>query len=308
MNAAGCGIRAGGSAGNAELAGRFLEQLGHLGRSPKTVKARRNGLRKLLVFLGAKRLRDVSASDLEAYRLTLVGEDLSGHTIEQYLRSARLFFGWLEQQSLLFLDPASSLVIAKPSRRVRWVLSEAQVRTLLAQPDPSRAEGLRDRALLEVAYATAVRRGELAAMDVCDIDRKQALVRVRGKGSRDRMLPLGRNALRQLALYFEHGRPRLLKDSIDCPALWVARRTRGRIADDGIGQLLGRLGEQAGLPRPLTCHVLRRSCATQMLRNGAHPEAVRMLLGHSTLGTLAQYLAVTVADIRRMHSQSNPGK
>ncbi|MCK5802715.1 MAG: tyrosine-type recombinase/integrase, partial [Lentisphaeria bacterium] len=230
------------------------------------------------------------------------------HSIEQYLRTVRILFDWFEDQSLLFLNPARALVIAKPPRRVRWTLSDSQVRTILALPDPSSPGGLRDRALVEVAYASAVRRQELTAMSMYDIDLQQAAVRVLGKGRKERMLPLGRNGVKYLENYLKHGRPKLLKDNIDCPALWISRRTRRGLTDDGIARIIKKLGRHAALPHTLTCHVFRRTCATEMLRNGAHPEMVRMLLGHSSLKNLAQYLCINIADIRRMHRRSNPGK
>jgi site-specific recombinase XerD len=126
----------------------------------------------------------VTAADLEAYRLALVDGNLASASIEMYLRSVRQFFAWLESNQILFLNPAAGLVIPAPERRLLPVPSEEKMRLLLAQPDVNTSCGLRDRALLEIAYSTGARRQELCALQVSDIDLDQGLVRVLGKGNK----------------------------------------------------------------------------------------------------------------------------
>jgi len=300
-------VSSGGNVRNAELANGFLKHIGPRS-SPRTIKARRNGLQKLVYFSAGNLLKNISSEDLERYRLSLIQEQFSPHSLLQYLTTVRLFFAWLEAESMLFINPAAELVIPKPPRVVRWILSAQQITAVLNVPDVSRPVGLRDRALLEVAYATAVRREELTGISIFDVDLTQATVRVLGKGRRERMLPLGRHGARYLARYLKHARSKLLRNNIDSSALWISLLTARALTDEGIAQVFERIGQQAALRRNLTCHVFRRTCATQMLRNGAHPETVRMLLGHSTMKNLAQYLNITIGDIRSMHKASNPGK
>jgi len=291
-----------------DLVRRWLAHLAALGRSPATLKARVNGLKKLLRFLAGKPLRDVSAEDLAAFRLSLADADFSPHTIELYLTTVRRLFAWLEKQDLLFLNPATDLIVAKADRTARWVLSEQEIKTVLAVPDLSTPVGQRNRAILETAYATAVRRQELIGLTVYDVDLREKTIRVLGKGRKQRMLPLGKHAAQHIAAYLSHGRPKMLGRRPDNPALWLSYRDGKALRHDATGQFFRCLGKKAGLKKPLTCHVLRRTCATALLRNGAHPEMVRMLLGHSSLKTLAQYLNISIRDVFDLHRRSNPGK
>lgn len=187
------------------------------------------------------------------------------------------------------------------------MLTEAEVRALLAAAGHETAAGLRDRALLETLYATAVRRQELMDLTVWDIDLGQGLVRAMGKGRRERMLPLGRHAAAALGRYLAEARPMLGARRPNEVALWLG--THGRPLGYGsVPKIVARYARAAGIARRVGAHMLRRSCATHMLRNGASPVVIQQLLGHASLAHLAQYLRLSVGDLRAMHTNTNPGQ
>jgi len=288
----------------------FLAALRARKYSPKSIDNYRHGLRTFLSFLESRdipQLRDVTLQDLEAYRLALIERDLAGHTLELYLRAVRLLFRYLTEQHELFDNPAERLIIPQPKRRLLPVPNEDEVRRLLAQPDVSTPIGLRDRALMEVAYSTGLRLEELYRLDVFDPDLKQGTLRVLGKGNKERVVPLGKHAVLWLRRYIHDGRPKLLKNRIDVQALWVGVRAP-RLNRIPISKLVHRYGEQARLRVPVSPHALRRACASHMLAHGAHPVQIQLLLGHANLRSLSQYLRVSVRDMRRMHAHSKPGR
>ncbi len=204
----------------------YLKRMRRLKFSDKTVKAHRNALGRLVSFLAGKRFQDVTRDDLEAYHAGLVVEDLSSHTVELYLRVVRKFFADLDSRSLIFVNPAAGLVVGKPERKLRWTLSDAEVRRVLAVPDLSIPTGLRDRAMIELLYAAGLRIGELAGLRVDDVDIANQTIRVLGEGRKERVLPIGKHAVRHLRDYVKHGRPKLLKEGIDEPALWLSIKTQ----------------------------------------------------------------------------------
>jgi integrase/recombinase XerD len=249
----------------------------------------------------------VTALDLEQYRLLLVEKPYAAPTQELYLRCVRDFFRHLERTQRLFANPAADIVIHKPGRALQPVPTEADVRKLLAQPDTTTPAGVRDRAYLEMFYSTGIRLEELVGLDLADPILKQGRLRVFGKGRKERVVPLGKHALAWLRQYLKDVRPAFQKDP-DEQALWIGPRAGRRMQAVQIQQDLQRYSRQARLAISISPHALRRACATHMLRNGAHPVQIQMLLGHVTLHNLSQYLRVTVTDMAKMHRRSKPGQ
>jgi len=187
------------------------------------------------------------------------------------------------------------------------VPNEEDIRKLMEQPDLGTAAGVRDRALLEVGYSTALRLSELAGLNLADPNLKDATVRVLGKGSKERVVPLGRQAISWLEEYVGKARPELLTASPDEPALWLGGMGR-RFHVLLIGKMMRDYGKRAGIACGITPHALRRACATHMLRGGAHPAAIQMLLGHASLSTLSSYLRVSITDLQAMHAKARVGE
>lgn len=276
---------------------------------PRSIRTYRNTLNLCLVFLarrGLTRLQDATRRDLEEYRLDLVKRGLSGASIYDYLRHVKRFFAYMEENQLLFNNPARDLVLPEREHKLQPIPTEAEVAKLLKQPDTAATLGLRDRALLEVAYSTGLRLEELSRLNVGDPDLKEGRVRVLGKGSKERVTPLGGKAVCWLEKYIRHGRTKLLGANPDEPALWLGEQGR-RLNPLLIERLVRSYAILAGIRTHVTPHALRRACATHMLRGGAHPVQIQMLLGHSSLETLSQYLRVTIRDLKQMHQRSKPG-
>ena len=187
------------------------------------------------------------------------------------------------------------------------VPTEAEMKKLLSLPDVLTPVGMRNRAMLEVMYSTGVRRGELLGMTLFDPDYDRGTVRVCGKGRKDRMLPLGKHALHWLRQYTREARPKMVKDQIDVRALWVSK-DGDPLSGIRVDQMIRQHVARAGIKKRISAHSIRRACATHMLAHGAHPVQIQMLLGHSSLQTLSQYLQVGIRDMMKTHYQTRPGK
>ena len=288
----------------------FLSDLAARKQSPGTVKKRRDDLRKLLVYLDSQEIKsfaDIDLRTLEAYRFALVEYDYSDSVIESALRAASLLCRYLEEGGQLFENPARKLRIPKAPVIMGEVLTTREAKQLLAQPDLTHRRGLRDRSILEVLYSTGIRRSEAAGVSIFDIQLDQASIRVTGKGKKQRLLPLGRHAVKYLRLYLKEGRSKYLpKFAPASDALWL-NRYRRPISSQSVTQLISRHGRASGIDKTIDVHTLRRTCATQMLRGGAHPVVVAQMLGHSGMSALSHYLNTTITDLMHSHSQSKPG-
>ena len=300
----------------------YLKALKRRRYSPKTIATYRHPLTLFASFLAARaaclraphrqvaRLQDVGRDDLAAWRLDLVERGLADASLEVFLRAVRNLFNWMEAEGMLFDNPAAALKTPKYERKLLPVPSEADLRRLLAQPSVATPVGIRDRAIIEVGYCCALRREELARLRLRNPDFLQRSLRVLGKGSRERMLPLGEEAFTWLRRYVDDARPALLGRNADAAALdalWISSSGKP-FGGQGLSAMLRKYGRKAKLSVNITPHSLRRACATHMLRNGAHPVQIQMLLGHATMRHLAQYLRLTIREIREMHRKSRPGQ
>jgi len=288
-------------------AAEWLATLLAQGASPRTCAVYRNALDALGAHVGdAAHAADVTADNLVAWRGALAARGLADATLDVYLRAARTWFGWLEERGALFLNPAAGLVLPKVTRRLLPVPGAAELRRLLAPPNAATPFGVRDRALLETAYATGARREELVTLDATAVDLVNATVRVVGKGRRERVLPLTRPAVAWLNRYTTRARPALLKGQLDEPALWIDLHG-ARLSPHGLDCVVKKHAAATKL-RGVTPHTLRRACATHLLQGGAHVVFVQQLLGHASLRHLAHYLRMTIAELKATHARSKPGR
>lgn len=286
----------------------WIESVGHSG---ETVRKRWDCMRHLLLFLEARkieRVQDVDLKLLEDYRRCLIEHAYSESIIEADMRTVKLFYRFLEDKNLVFDNPAHRLHIPKANILFGTVLTESEVQRMLAVPDLTRPRGIRDRALLETLYSTGIRAGETVALTVFDVDLDRATLRVKGKGRRERLVPLGKHAVKYLGIYLKDARPKLLPKFTAAPdALWLDR-SRTRIHKEGIGMAVRRYAKAAGIAKQVNIHAFRRTCATHLLRHGAHPAVVAQILGHADLSSLSHYLQTTIGDLLKAHAQTNPGK
>lgn len=302
------------------------------GRAEGTLVYRRLYLAHFLSWLkaeGVDDLRRVGPEEMHRYAVTLTrhryrigrGEatperELSPETVKMRLLIVRDLFCWLMERGLVLFDPTAALRLSKSRDRLpRAVLSEEATEKLLVAPSGLTPVGLRDRAMLALLYSTGLRRAEVSALDLNDVDLTEGLVHVRrGKGGKPRLVPLGQSAAEQLRRYLTRGRPHLAEGHRmpRTSALFVGtggpgrRNQGGRLQPDGVSLLVRRTCAKAGLPRLVMAHALRHAFATHLLRAGADVRHVQRLLGHSSVVTTETYTAVAVKDLAEAHARSHP--
>lgn len=289
----------------------FLAELKHRKQSPLSVGKREYDLRLFTAFLeerDIRRFQDVTRRTLDQFRLWLIDQGYSASIQESTPRAAQLLFRFLAARGDLFEDPAAHLKIPKAPLNLGTVLSVNEMRRLLSAPDVTTPQGLSDRAMLEVLYSTAMRRGELIGLKVFDVDLDRATVRVCGKNRKERLLPLGKQAAHYLRLYLTEARPTLQPRLARVPeALWISRY-RQAVKEATVSAMIRRYAAAVKLAKPTDTHAFRRTCATHLLLGGAHPVAVAQLLGHADLTSLSHYLRTTIGDLKRAHAQTKPGQ
>lgn len=268
----------------------------------------------LFLHLRDERVRDprgVTEEHLTRFVRKLATEGLDGarplalHSQAAYLGAVKRFFAFLVKRRLILMDPARELPLPKMDKLPRMVLTEAQARRLMAAPFSASAVGLRDRAILETLYATAIRAGECGRLDLTDLDLGQGILLVRdGKGKKDRLVPVTGRASFALDLYLREARPNLLKSPRE-GALFLTRFGT-RIGKSVLNVIVRTHGKTARIPRPVSPHVLRHSCATHLLQGGADVGHVQELLGHKSLQSTQLYTRVGVGDLREVLARAHP--
>lgn len=240
----------------------------------------------------------------ERYR-TPRGRLIGASTLRQLLSCVRVFFAWMKVQGRLACDPAEALSLPKAQQSLPQVLSTKQIVRLIEMPDTENSIGIRDRALMEMLYATGIRHGEAYRLNVYDVETESELLMVRqGKGRRDRFVPLTEVAALWLSRYIEVARPQLALGKVKSRERWVAStsalwlsNTGGRLSYQMIAERIGEYASRAGVKA--TVHSFRHSCATHLLRGGASTRYIQQLLGHKSIETTEIYTHVDVKDLRR---------
>jgi integrase/recombinase XerD len=228
----------------------------------------------------------------------------------QYARIAplRVFFAWLCRQNHLLSNPASDLELPRLSKCLpRNVLSAPEAERVLAQPDVSQPLGLRDRAMLEVFYSTAMRRMELCGLNLYDLHAERGTVLIRqGKGSKDRMIPMGERAFAWTRKYLDEVRPTLALTPDD-GAVFLTNLGTG--FDPGrLTQLVREYVDKADVGKRGSCHMFRHTCATLMLENGADVRFIQQMLGHAELSTTQIYTQVSIRMLKEVHTRTHPAR
>jgi integrase/recombinase XerC len=277
------------------------------GRSPHTVRAYGGDVRALLEHAAADGIREPAELDVHALRGWLAAGRAAGvarTTLARRGSSARVFTAWAARRGLLPTDPGALLATPRGARPLPEVLRTDEADRLVEGVDGDEPEDLRDRAVLELLYATGIRVGELCGLDVDDVDRERRVVRVLGKGGRERSVPYGTPADRALDAWLSRGRP-AWATAASGPALLLGRRG-GRLDPRAARTVVHRrLTGVPGAP-DLGPHGLRHSAATHLLEGGADLRAVQELLGHATLATTQLYTHVSVERLRASYAQAHP--
>ncbi|NLB30767.1 MAG: site-specific tyrosine recombinase XerD, partial [Alcaligenaceae bacterium] len=217
----------------------------------------------------------------------------------------RRFYGWAIQSRQIEEDPCLHIKPAKQAARFPKTLSEAQVELLLAAPDLTTPGGLRDKAMLETLYATGLRVSELISLKTFHLALNEGFVRVvEGKGGKDRIVPLGEEAVYSLQRYLQEGRPELLKGRLD-DAVFITR-LGSVMSRQAFWQLVKKYAKQQDIQVPLSPHVLRHAFATHLLNHGADLRVVQMLLGHADISTTQIYTHVARERLKTLHAKHHP--
>ncbi len=267
----------------------------------------------LLMWLSAERGRTVATAteeDIVEHVAALRGAGLAPASVARGLVAVRSLHRFLLEEGTAASDPGAHLELPRVPRGLPKALSEAEVERLLAAPVGDGPTVLRDRALLEVLYGTGLRVSELVGLSFGALDLDDGLLRAFGKGSKERIVPVGGHALRALVAWLdEGGRPRLAPEQwrrrSDAEAVFLGARG-GRLTRQGAWDILRRHAARAGLGGSLSPHVLRHSCATHMLDHGADIRAVQELLGHATISTTQVYTLVSTERLWEVYRSAHP--
>jgi integrase/recombinase XerD len=244
-------------------------------------------------------------TDVEAFLADQFRSKAKASSIARRLSSVRRFYALQLQQGLLAADPTLRVKAPKLPRRLPKNLSEPKVEALLAAPDTKTTLGLRDRAMLETLYATGLRVSELVGLTLAQVSLDMGVVRVLGKGSKERLVPLGEEAITWLKRYLAEVRPALAGHAKSTAVFVTARG--GPLTRQAFWALIKRLGVKAGIPAAtLSPHVLRHAFATHLLNHGADLRVVQLLLGHADIATTTIYTHVARERLKRLHAEHHP--
>ena len=244
-------------------------------------------------------------TDVEGFLADQFRAKAKATSIARRLSSVRRFYALQLQQGALRADPTLRVQAPKLPRRLPKNLSEAKVEALLAAPDAKTTLGLRDRAMLETLYATGLRVSELVGLTLAQVSLDMGVVRVIGKGSKERLVPLGEESISWLKRYLAEARPSLAGKA-KATAVFVTARG-GPLTRQAFWALLKRLGAKAGIPAAsLSPHVLRHAFATHLLNHGADLRVVQLLLGHADIATTTIYTHVARERLKRLHAEHHP--
>ncbi|ACL73207.1 tyrosine recombinase XerD [Thioalkalivibrio sulfidiphilus HL-EbGr7] len=277
------------------------------GLSDHTLAAYRADLMALARWLGprGKRVEQADRGDLLAYLSHRVAGGARPRSTARLLSSLRRFYRHQVRDGRRQDDPTAQIDSPKLGRPLPDTLSETDVEALLASPDTDTDLGLRDRAMLELLYATGLRVSELVGLRVDQVNLRHGVVRTLGKGSKERLVPLGEEASVWVERYLGAARPALLAGQGACDDLFVTRRG-GAMTRQAFWHLLRRYAAQAGIHKHLSPHTLRHAFATHLLNHGADLRVVQMLLGHSDLSTTQIYTHVARARLKELHGKHHP--
>jgi integrase/recombinase XerD len=292
----------------------YLESLAARNYSPGTLLARRHAANTFLTWAAERdltRASQITRPILEGYqrwlwrRTKTNGKRLSWKTQHERIAVLKYWFSWLTRRDVIIHNPASELELPRAERRLpKEVLTLAQVEKLFAVPDTTDLLGVRDRAMLELFYSTGIRRSELARLELADLILERRTLHVRGKGNKDRVVPVSARALTWLDRYLREVRPRLCLDT-RTQAMFLTGYG-GAFSPDHLTGMVAEMLEKALFSRKGGCHALRHACATHMLEHGADIRFIQQLLGHSQLSTTAIYTEVSIKQLQEVHARTHP--
>lgn len=280
-----------------------------LGLAKNTQLAYMRDLRLLMKSLQLKadeELLQVSRQQLIAYLVRLKQEGRAASTVARKLASIKAFYRFLTAERYIRRNPAEVLEAASRGLHLPKVLSVQEIERLLDEPNLGTLDGYRDKTMLELLYATGMRVSELVNVPMKNVDMKMQYVIVMGKGSKERMLPLGRTALHYLEHYLSVVRPQLLHGKPDAAAELFVTGWGGPMTRERFYEIIVAYGKSAGISKRVTPHMLRHSFATHLLNNGTDLRIVQELLGHADISTTQIYTHLDVERLREVYDKTHP--
>jgi tyrosine recombinase XerC len=269
--------------------------------SPHTLTNYTIDLKELESFLGAQNVSDIKAIDyfvLRKFLGTLSEKDIAKRTASRKISTLKSFFKFLLREAILENNPAVSLIYPRIEKPLPKFLTEEEMRTLLEVPGKADTLALRDKAILEVLYSTGARVAELVSLKQDDVDLIAGIAKVKGKGRKERLLPLGEHAVQSIKRYLD-------SRSDTQSALFLNKRGRG-LTDRGVRDILERYIKKGALSLRVSPHVFRHSFATHLLNRGADLRSVQELLGHSNIATTQVYTHLTIDSLKKVYEKAHP--
>jgi len=277
------------------------------GLAKKTLEAYSHDLNRFLNYLQEKGIEDVlrvSKLDVRAFLLTLRAKKLSNKTVVRNLVAIRTFFRFLTQEGKLESNPVDDLESPRLAKTLPEILSLHEVEQLLETPKPQTPLGIRDRTMLEMLYATGMRVSELVSLQMNQLNLEGGYVLLFGKGSKERGVPVGTEAIKWVSHYLKGARQKLSKGK-ETPFLFLNRSGR-KMSRQVFWKSIKAYGRKAGIRKKITPHLLRHSFASHLLARGADLRSVQMLLGHADISTTQIYTHVTSERLKQVHRRHHP--
>lgn len=278
------------------------------GLSANTLAAYRNDLAGFAIWLQQKNsdLCSSSESEIQHYLADCFERGAKNRSAARLLSSMRCFYAWCLRERRVSEDPTQLLESPKPEKPLPKTLSEQQVEDLINAPDVSQPLGLRDRAMLEMLYATGLRVSELVGLQMSQVSLDPGVVRIIGKGGKERLVPFGEESLQWLQDYSRQARPELMQGKPPCREIFVTNRGRG-MTRQAFWYLIKRYAVSVGIEaEALSPHTLRHAFATHLLNHGADLRVVQMLLGHTDISTTQIYTHVADQRLKELYHQHHP--
>jgi integrase/recombinase XerD len=277
------------------------------GLSDNTIEAYHHDVGRFLVYLGNKEIQDLSRVDRVNLRAFLAGlrrQGLSIRSIARNQASIRTFFRFLVLEGILESNPAEDLKSPKTDKHLPEILTLREVEGLLQQPDLKTPLGIRDRAMLETLYATGIRVSELIQLSIHQVNLEGGYALIYGKGSKERIVPLGSEAIQWITQYLQGVRTGHLTGK-ESPSLFLSRSGKG-MSRQRFWKALKCYGQKAGIRKRMTPHLLRHTFASHLLERGADLRSVQTLLGHTDISTTQIYTHVSGERLKRVHKKYHP--
>lgn len=281
------------------------------GLAENTIESYGFDLRNYLLYIEAqkKELPQTTRIDILKYLAELKLQTVAQATIARRIAAIRMFYRFLYAERYIAADPTENLDSPKNARRLPKALSNKEIEQLLNQPDCAKTAGLRDKAMIELLYATGMRVSELTGLNVDSVDIEAEYVRCYGKGAKERIIPVGSHALHYLKMYLQKARLTLQNKSVakgkEVEALFLNARGQ-RLTRQGFWLILQGYTNKVGIDKVVTPHMLRHSFATHLLENGADLRVVQEMLGHVDIATTQIYTQVTKKRLKSVYDKTHP--